>query len=75
MERNKQGPAANDASLWPNVLKGNVRIGLMKLFRAFFTKALQKHYGRMDRRTEGKKYEKEKYLSFFLKKVAGALFR
>ena len=30
-------------------LKGNDRIGLMKLFPAFFTKALQKH----DRRTDG----------------------
>ena len=28
----------------PKALKGNDRIGLMKLFRAFFTKALQKHY-------------------------------
>jgi len=39
----------------PKALKGDDRIGLMKLFPAFFTKALQKHYKalRTDRRTDG----------------------
>ena len=34
-------------------LKGNDRIGLMKLFRAFLTKALHT-YRRTDRRTDGR---------------------
>ena len=38
----------------PNALKGNDRIGLMKLFRAFFTKALQSITdGLTDGRTDG----------------------
>ena len=45
---NKHGPAAND---WRNALKGNDRIGLIKLFRAFFTKALHTD-GPTDRRTD-----------------------
>ena len=39
---NKHGPAAND---WRNALKGNDRIGLMKLFHAFLTKALPTNGG------------------------------
>ena len=34
-------------------LKGNDRIGLMKLFLAFFTKALQKRDGQTDQPTDG----------------------
>ena len=43
-------------------MKGNDRIGLMKLFLAFFTKALQKHYkalptdGPTDQRTDTPSY-------------------
>ena len=51
----KQGPAGQPCVLMalkrhkrPIALKGNDRIGLMKLFRAFFTKALH-----TDRRTDG----------------------
>ena len=39
--------------VFPKALKGNDRIGLMKLFLAFFTKALHT-YGPTDGRTDGR---------------------